>query len=107
MSSGLLLEHAAPLTANAAAAALTRAIRIAGLFANPNNLLRPGQYGRVRTSVQTRTGALLVPQRAVSEIQGSYQVAVVGSDNGVDQLRAEFRRLMREVRDANTESDQA
>jgi membrane fusion protein (multidrug efflux system) len=61
----------------------TGAIRIAGLFANPNNLLRPGQYGRVRTSVKTQTGALLVPQRAVSEIQGSYQVAVVGGDNKV------------------------
>jgi membrane fusion protein (multidrug efflux system) len=61
----------------------TGAIRIAGVFANPNNLLRPGQYGRVRTSVKTQTGALLVPQRAVSEIQGSYQVAVVGSDNKV------------------------
>jgi RND family efflux transporter MFP subunit len=61
----------------------TGAIRIAGAFANPNNLLRPGQFGRVRTSVQTRTGALLVPQRAVSEIQGSYQVAVVGNDNKV------------------------
>jgi membrane fusion protein (multidrug efflux system) len=61
----------------------TGAIRIAGLFPNPNNLLRPGGYGRVRLSVRSVTGALLVPQRAVSELQGSYQVAVVGGDNKV------------------------
>ncbi len=61
----------------------TGAIRIAGVFPNPNNLLRPGGYGRVRASVSTRTGALLVPQRAVIELQGSYQVAVVGDDNKV------------------------
>lgn len=62
----------------------TGAIRIAGVFPNPNNLLRPGGYGRVRASVNTRNGALLVPQRAVIELQGSQQVAVVGSDNKVN-----------------------
>jgi RND family efflux transporter MFP subunit len=62
----------------------TGAIRIAGVFPNPNNLLRPGGYGRVRASVNTRQHALLVPQRAVNEIQGSYQVAVVGPDNKVN-----------------------
>lgn len=61
----------------------TGAIRIAGVFPNPNNLLRPGGYGRVRASAKTQNGALLVPQRAVIELQGSYQVAVVGSDNKV------------------------
>src|SRR5256885_13961239 len=61
----------------------TGAIRIAGLFANPNNLLRPGGYGRGRASAKTQNGALLIPQRAVIELQGSYQVAVVGSDNKV------------------------
>jgi len=61
----------------------TGAIRIAGLFPNPNNLLRPGGYGRVRASVRTQNGALLVPQRAVTELQGSQQVAVVGADNKV------------------------
>ena len=61
----------------------TGAIRIAGLFANPNNLLRPGGYGRVRASAKTQNGALLIPQRAVIELQGSHQVAVVGSDNKV------------------------
>ncbi len=61
----------------------TGAIRIAGVFPNPTNLLRPGGFGRVRLSAKTQTGALLVPQRAVMELQGSYQVAVVGSDNKV------------------------
>ena len=62
----------------------TGAIRIAGVFPNPDNLLRPGGYGRIRASVNTRNGALLVPQKAVIELQGSYQVAVVGDDNKVN-----------------------
>jgi len=61
----------------------TGAIRIAGVFPNPNNLLRPGSYGRVRASVRTQNGALLVPQKAVTELQGSQQVAVVTSDDKV------------------------
>jgi membrane fusion protein (multidrug efflux system) len=62
----------------------TGAIRLAGLFPNPNNILRPGGYGRVRTVIRTEPNALLVPQRAVSELQGGYQVAVVGADNKVN-----------------------
>jgi len=61
----------------------TGTIRIAGAFPNPGNILRPGQYGKVRAVTQMRKGALLVPQRAVSELQGSYEVAVVGPDNKV------------------------
>lgn len=61
----------------------TGAIRVAGIFPNPGNILRPGQYGRVRAVTSIREGALLVPQRAVTELQGSYQVAVVGADNKV------------------------
>ncbi len=61
----------------------TGTIRVAGLFPNPNALLRPGGYGRVRLSTRTVTGAMLIPQRAVTELQGSYQVSVVGSDNKV------------------------
>jgi membrane fusion protein (multidrug efflux system) len=61
----------------------TGAIRIAGFFPNPNNLLRPGGYGRVRLSARTQPGALLVPQRAVTELQGAHQVAVVGADDKV------------------------
>ncbi len=52
-------------------------------FRIPGNVLRPGQFGRVRFISYTKTGALLVPQKAVVELQGSYQVAVVGSDNKV------------------------
>ena len=62
----------------------TGAIRMAGLFPNPGNVLRPGQYGRVRAVTSTKTDALLVPQRAVTQLQGGYQVAVVGSDNKVE-----------------------
>jgi RND family efflux transporter MFP subunit len=61
----------------------TGTIRIAGAFSNPGNVLRPGQYGKVRAITQIRDNALLVPQRAVSELQGSNQVAVVGQDNKV------------------------
>jgi len=62
----------------------TGAIRMAGIFPNPGNVLRPGQYGRVRAVTATKDEALLVPQRAVSELQGSYQVAVVGGDNKIE-----------------------
>jgi membrane fusion protein, multidrug efflux system len=61
----------------------TGAIRIAGLFPNPGNTLRPGGYGKVRAVISIQHGALLVPQRAVSELQGGYQVAVVDSNNKV------------------------
>jgi len=61
----------------------TGTIRIAGAFANPGNILRPGQYAKVRAVTQILKGALLVPQRAVSQLQGSAQVAVVGADNKV------------------------
>jgi RND family efflux transporter MFP subunit len=62
----------------------TGAIRVAGLFPNPDNNLRPGQYARVRFSIRTTEGALLVPQRAVNELQGSYQIAVVDRNNKVN-----------------------
>ena len=62
----------------------TGAIRLAGIFLNPGNVLRPGQYGRVRAVTSTKEGALVVPQRTVTELQGSYQVAVVGGDNKIE-----------------------
>jgi membrane fusion protein (multidrug efflux system) len=62
----------------------TGSIRMVCGFPNPKNILRPGQFGRVRVARDIRVGALLVPQRAVTELQGSYQVAVVGSDNKVN-----------------------
>ncbi len=61
----------------------TGAIRIAGLFPNPDNILRPGGYARVRAVIRMQPGALLVPQRAVAELQGGYQIAVLGADNKV------------------------
>ena len=61
----------------------TGTIRIVGGFANPGNVLRPGQFGRIRALTGFRKGALMVPQRAVSELQGRHQVAVVGPDNKV------------------------
>jgi membrane fusion protein (multidrug efflux system) len=62
----------------------TGAIRIAGLFPNPGNILRPGQFARVRAITAMKNSALLVPQRAVTQLQGGYQVAVVGNDNKVE-----------------------
>jgi membrane fusion protein (multidrug efflux system) len=66
--------------------AQTGTIQIVGEFPNPKNLLRPGQYARVQAMTGTITAALLVPQAAVSQAQGSYQVTVVGADNRA-QLR--------------------
>jgi len=62
----------------------TGSIRIVSAFPNLKNILRPGQFGRVRAATTTRQGALVIPQRAVTELQGTYQVAVVGSDNKVN-----------------------
>jgi membrane fusion protein (multidrug efflux system) len=62
----------------------TGTIKVATLFSNPGNLLRPGQFAKVKALIETQKGALLVPQRAVTELQGRYQVAVVGPDNKVD-----------------------
>ncbi len=61
----------------------TGTIEVQGLFPNPEAVLRPGQYAKIRAANQTQVGALLVPQRAVQETQGQYQVAVVGTDNVV------------------------
>ncbi len=61
--------------------AQTGSIRLAAQFANPGNLLRPGQFGRISAETNVLQNAVLVPQRAVSELQGMDQVIVVGSDN--------------------------
>lgn len=61
----------------------TGTIRIVGTFPNPGNLLRPGEFGRIRSVMSIQRAALLVPQRAVSELQGRYEVDVVGPDNRV------------------------
>ena len=62
----------------------TGTIRIVAAFPNPGNVLRPGQYGRVHVETNIKRGALLIPQSAVAQSQGSYQVAVVGGDHKVD-----------------------
>jgi membrane fusion protein (multidrug efflux system) len=62
----------------------TGTIAMLGAFPNPGNLLRPGQYGKIRAAIETRRGALLVPVRALNEIQGSYQIGVVDGDGKVD-----------------------
>ncbi len=61
----------------------TGALRIEALFPNPNYSLRPGEFARVRVKLDLKHDAILVPQRAVSELQGSYQVALVGPDNKI------------------------
>src|ERR1700739_3746778 len=61
----------------------TGAIRIAGLFPNPGNILRPGGYGKVRAATRIQKAALLVPQRAVTEVPGSSHAALLDSENKV------------------------
>ncbi len=65
----------------------TGTIRLVAAFPNPGNVLRPGQYGRVRIQTSVKKDALLVPQTAVTQVQGGYQVALAGSDNKI-KIRA-------------------
>jgi len=65
----------------------TGTLKIGATFPNPGNFLRPGQYGRIRAQMSVLRGALLVPQRAVGEVQGFFMVAVVVPDNKVDIRR--------------------
>ncbi len=62
----------------------TGTMTIKGFFPNPGNILRPGQYAKIRAALNVKTGALLVPQRAVAELQGGFRVGVVGEDGKVD-----------------------
>jgi membrane fusion protein (multidrug efflux system) len=62
----------------------TGSLKVMVLFPNPDNALRPGQFGRIRANIGTQSGVLVVPQRAVSELQGGYQLAVVGLDGKVE-----------------------
>jgi len=59
----------------------TGTIQVIGLFPNPGYVLRPGQFGRVRARTQIRSDALVVPQRAVTQLQGTYEVATVDNQN--------------------------
>jgi RND family efflux transporter MFP subunit len=59
----------------------TGTIRLVAAFPNPGNALRPGQYGRIRIQTSTSKNALLVPQSALAELQGGYQIALLGAEN--------------------------
>jgi len=64
----------------------TGTLTVKGFFPNPNNILRPGQYARIRAQMGLRPAALVVPQRAVTELQGASRVAVAGAD-GTAEIR--------------------
>lgn len=66
----------------------TGTLTIWGFFPNPGHILRPGQFAKIRAALDIKKGALLVPQRAVSELQGGFRVVVVGDDG-----KAEFRTV--------------
>ena len=87
----LILADGSKYPSPGRAAALDRQVDVTtgtvlarGVFPNPGNVLRPGQYAKVRAVVETRKSALLIPQRAVQDVQGVHQVAVVRSDETVD-----------------------
>jgi RND family efflux transporter MFP subunit len=73
-----------PVIANRNVDVKTGTIQVEGVFPNPKHLLRPGQYAKVRAATDIKKGALLVPQRAVTELQGFFQVAVVGPGDKID-----------------------
>jgi RND family efflux transporter MFP subunit len=73
-----------PVIANRNVDVKTGTIQVEGVFPNPRHLLRPGQYAKVRAATDIKKGALLIPQRAVSELQGFFQVAVVGPGDKID-----------------------
>lgn len=61
----------------------TGSIKLAGVFPNPGNVLRPGQYGKIRAVIGTEKNALLIPQAAITQLQGGYEVEVLGRDNRI------------------------
>jgi membrane fusion protein (multidrug efflux system) len=85
LADGSLWAHPGRVLAvNREVGAETGTLLVDTVFPNPGNLLRPGQYGRVRAEVERRAGAVVVPQRAVQQVQGVDQVAVVGADGKVE-----------------------
>src|ERR1700745_734485 len=85
LGDGTVFPHAGrPLFVNREVDSRTGTIQVRGEFPNPGNVLRPGQYARIRADTELRRGALLIPQQSVSELQGVYQVGVVSSDNKVN-----------------------
>jgi RND family efflux transporter MFP subunit len=87
LADGSVYQHAGKIIfADRQVSTQTGTIQIVGEFPNPRNLLRPGQYARIQAPTGNIAGAMLVPQAAVNQQQGTYQVTVVGSDNRA-QLR--------------------
>ena len=87
LADGTTYQHPGKIIfADRQVSAQTGTIQIVGEFSNPRNLLRPGQYARVEAPTGNITGALLVPQAAVAQLQGTNQVTVIGADNRA-QLR--------------------
>jgi membrane fusion protein (multidrug efflux system) len=87
LADGTTYQHPGKIIfADRQVSAQTGTIQIVGDFSNPRNLLRPGQYARVEAPTGNITGALLVPQAAVAQLQGTNQVTVIGADNRA-QLR--------------------
>jgi membrane fusion protein, multidrug efflux system len=70
----------------------TGTLTIGGLFPNPNLLLRPGQYARIRTKTATRTNVFLIPQRAATELQGRFQMTVIDDQNKAHTKQVEIGR---------------
>ena len=84
LGDGTVYPHAGKvLFVNREVDSRTGTIQVRGEFANPGNVLRPGQYARVRAVTELHKNALLIPQKSVVELQGVYQVGVVGADNKV------------------------
>ncbi len=75
----------------------TGTVQIAAIFPNKGNILRPGQFARVQVQTNVQKGALLVPQRAVVEVQGTYHVDVVGADNKVQVRSVQMGRRLKEA----------
>ena len=73
-----------PILANRNVDVKTGTIQVEGVFPNPNHLLRPGQYAKIHAATDVKKGAILVPQRSVSELQGLFQVAVVGAGDKIE-----------------------
>ena len=85
LANGDLYAHTGkPSAVNRQVESQTGSIQIESLFDNPDNLLRPGQFARVRAVTESLKNALVVPERAIQEVQGNHQVAVVGPDDTVD-----------------------
>jgi membrane fusion protein (multidrug efflux system) len=77
----------------------TGTLPLQATFPNPGGLLRPGQFGRVRLPISTQKNAIVIPQRAVQELQGTYNVFVVGADSvaQIREINKELHRLTKKV----------